>query len=109
MIKAESAGPRCSLGTGAGDVLGLEPVSVASEVERTDVGLCLSDQVAFGEEDLLSAVGLDVLTTFAAKRSQKLLPRCERCIYRRSSREREMRAITESSPELITEIPDLWA
>jgi hypothetical protein len=45
--------------------------------------------IAFAHHDLLSAVGLDVLTTFGAKRSQKLLPRRERFIHRRSSRERE--------------------
>jgi hypothetical protein len=51
--------------------------------------------IAFTHHDLLSAVELDVLTTFAAKRSAKLLTRCERFIHRASSREK---AIVVSTP-----------
>jgi hypothetical protein len=46
--------------------------------------------IAFADEHLLSAVELDVLTTFAANRSPKLLTRCERFIHRASSREKAM-------------------
>jgi hypothetical protein len=64
-------------------------VAVATEVQAAELGGGLADQVALGEKNLLSAVGLDVLTTFVTKRSQKLVPRRERFIHRRPSRERE--------------------
>jgi hypothetical protein len=64
--------------------LRLKPVAVAAEVQRSELLLGLADDVALAYKYLLSAVGLDVLTTFGAKRSQTLLPRCERFIHRRS-------------------------
>jgi hypothetical protein len=66
----------------------LQPVAVAAEVQRPDLLTGFADQITFAEKDLLSAVELDVLTTFAAKRSPKLLTRCERFIRRASSREK---------------------
>jgi hypothetical protein len=64
----------------------LEPVTVAAEVQRPDLLTGFADQIAFAEKDLLSAVELDVLTTFAPKRYPKLIPRCELFILGLSSR-----------------------
>jgi hypothetical protein len=49
--------------------LGLQPVAVAAEVQRPKLRSGLADQIALTHHYLLSAVELDVLTTFAAKRS----------------------------------------
>ena len=66
----------------------LKPLAVPPEMQRPELLARVPDQVALADHHLLSAVGLDALTTFAAKRSQKLHPRRDRFIYRRSSRER---------------------
>jgi hypothetical protein len=76
-------------------VLRLQPVAVSAEVQGPQLFGCLSDEIAFADQDLLSAVELDVLTTLAAERSPKLLTRCERFIHRASSREK---AIFGSTP-----------
>jgi hypothetical protein len=47
-----------------------EVVAVAAEVEAPQLVGCLAEQVALGEEHFLSAVELDVLTTFVAERSR---------------------------------------
>jgi hypothetical protein len=86
-LEAEEAEPQ--------RLLRLQPVAVSVEVEGPQLFGCLSDEIAFADQDLLSAVELDVLTTFAAKRSPKLLTRCEHFIHRASSREK---AIVVSTP-----------
>jgi hypothetical protein len=65
---------------------GLQPVPIPAEVQGPELLAGLADQVALADQDLLSAVELDVLTTFAAKRSPKLPPRCELFIHGRSSK-----------------------
>jgi hypothetical protein len=68
---------------------------VPLEMQGSELLAGLPKEIPFADQHLLSAVELDVLTTFAAKRSPKLLTRCERFIHRASSREK---AIVVSTP-----------
>jgi hypothetical protein len=69
-----SRAPSLSTSPRADPGLGLQPVAISAEVQRPKLVLALAHEVAFADKDLLSAVGLDALTTFAAKRSGEAPP-----------------------------------